>query len=52
MYSPDELSALQASLELDPRPHYQEDPTRIYGMPFGGRDVHFRVADGVLTVLP
>ncbi|KXB82578.1 methyltransferase, YaeB family [Prevotella sp. DNF00663] len=52
VYSPDELSALQASLELDPRPHYQEDPTRIYGMPFGGRDVHFRVADGVLTVLP
>lgn len=52
VFSPDELSALHDALALDPRPHYQDDPMRVYGMPFGGRDVHFRVADGVLTVLP
>ncbi len=38
-------------LALDPRPHYHDDPQRIYGMNFGGYDVRFRVADGVLVVV-
>ena len=38
-------------LALDPRPHYHDDPQRVYGMTFGGYDVRFRVADGVLTVV-
>ena len=49
--SPEELEALTALLALDPRPAYQEDPDRVYGMPFGGREVHFRVDQGILTVI-
>ncbi len=38
-------------LRQDPRPHYHNDPQRIYGMTFSGHDVHFRVNDGVLTIV-
>ncbi len=37
-------------LAQDPRPSYQNDPERVYGVAFGGYDFRFRVADGVLTV--
>ncbi len=37
-------------LAQDPRPSYQEDAARVYGMSFAGFAVHFTVADGVLTV--
>ncbi len=40
-----------ALLSHDPRPSYQEDPNRIYGLPFGGKDIRFQVKNGVLTVL-
>lgn len=43
--------ALLGVLAQDPRPQYQNDPERVYGMSFGGWDVKFRVKDGVLTVL-
>ena len=52
VFSEEQLKALRHTLELDPRPHYQNDPQKVYGMPFEGRDIHFRVNDGVLTVLP
>lgn len=42
--------ALYGVLAQDPRPSYQQDPERIYGMSYGGRDIRFRVADGVLQV--
>ena len=48
---PDDLQVLKDVLSLDPRPHYHESPDREYGMPFMGRDLHFRVADGVLYVI-
>ena len=44
-------AALIEVLRNDPRPSYQNDPERIYGMPFGNQDIRFRVADGMLTVL-
>ncbi len=50
-YTADELQALRDALSLDPRPHYQEDPERIYGLPFAGFDVRFRVVEDSLTVL-
>jgi len=50
-YQPERLSVLRKILELDPRPHYQKDPHRIYGMPFDGTDVRFFVENGVLTVI-
>ena len=37
-------------LAQDPRPSYQNDPDRVYGVAFGGYDFRFRVQDGVLTV--
>ena len=37
-------------LAQDPRPSYQNDPDRIYGVAFGGYDFRFRVQDGVLTI--
>ncbi|MBR3785003.1 MAG: tRNA (N6-threonylcarbamoyladenosine(37)-N6)-methyltransferase TrmO [Firmicutes bacterium] len=38
-------------LAQDPRPSYQDDPERIYGFPFAGFDVRFRVEGDVLTVV-
>lgn len=45
------LSALCQVLSQDPRPHYQQDPNRIYGLEFAGIEVHFRVDGTQLTVL-
>lgn len=42
--------ALLAVLADDPRPGYQKDPNRIYGMPFAGFDIHFRVDGECLNV--
>ena len=50
-FSADELKALRQVLAQDPRPRYHDDPNRIYGMPFAGRDVRFQVADRVLRVV-
>ena len=47
----DKRSALLGVLAQDPRPRYQDDPERVYGLSFAGLDVKFRVADKVLTVL-
>ena len=38
-------------LAQDPRPSYQDDPERVYGMAFGTVDVKFTVKDGLLTVV-
>ena len=45
------IDELKSILAEDPRPQYQEDPDKIYGMPFAGIDVHFQVKGNVLTVL-
>ncbi len=46
-----EKKALEAVLKEDPRPAYQEDPEREYAFGFGGKQVRFRVRDGVLLVV-
>ena len=38
-------------LAHDPRPQYQNDPERVYGMAFGDVEVKFKVDRGLLTVL-
>ena len=48
--SPDQRAALLGVLAHDPRPTYQNDPDRVYGMAFGWLEVHFTVADGILHV--
>jgi len=45
-----DVKVLKEALSLDPRPHYQSDANRQYGMPFMGFDVRFHVADGCLYV--
>lgn len=47
---PGKLEALRGVLAQDPRPPYQDDPDRVYGFPFAGTDVRFRVVGNVLTV--
>ena len=51
VFTPTELQALRELLAQDPRPQYQDDATRVYGMTFAGREVRFRVAGGVVQVL-
>ncbi len=48
---PDYHAGLLACLSQDPRPSYQDDPDRVYGFPFAGFDVRFRVDGDVLTVV-
>ena len=47
----DTRKSLLAVLAHDPRPTYQNDPERVYGMEFAGHNVRFTVADGVLKVV-
>ena len=42
--------ALLGILCHDPRPSYQNDPQRIYGLHFSGFNIHFSVQDKTLTV--
>ena len=38
-------------LANDPRPHYQSDPERVYGLAFAGYELRFRVEGETLTVI-
>ena len=51
LFSDAERKGLRQVLAQDPRPRYHDDAERIYGMPFAGRDVRFRVSGGVLRVV-
>lgn len=44
-------AALIGVLAQDPRPSYQHDPERVYGMTFGEMDVKFIIKGNNLTVL-
>ncbi len=46
----EQREALKGVLAFDPRPRYQDDPERVYGMAFGGLNVKFTVAGETLTV--
>ncbi|MCR5018319.1 MAG: tRNA (N6-threonylcarbamoyladenosine(37)-N6)-methyltransferase TrmO [Bacteroidales bacterium] len=50
-FSAEQLRALEQILSLDPRPAYQDDETRTYGLAYEGYDVHFNIKGNVLTVL-
>ena len=43
--------SLIAVLAHDPRPQYQDDPERVYGMAFDQYEVRFKVKDLNLTVI-
>ena len=42
--------ALLGVLAQDPRPSYQNDSERIYGITFGNQNIKFRVENNILTV--
>lgn len=42
--------SLKAVLAHDPRPSYQDDPERVYGMEFAGYEIKFMVENGILRV--
>jgi hypothetical protein len=44
-------AGLLECLADDPRPSYQDDPTRVYGMRFGDNEIKFFVDGNILTVL-
>lgn len=46
-----QIEILKEVLAQDPRPHYQKDPLKVYGMPYEGQDIHFSVSENVLTVI-
>ncbi len=43
--------ALMGVLSQDPRPSYQNDTERVYGVTFGTQNIRFQVSDQVLTVI-
>ncbi|MCC8023168.1 MAG: tRNA (N6-threonylcarbamoyladenosine(37)-N6)-methyltransferase TrmO [Clostridiales bacterium] len=45
-----ELETLRQVLALDPRPAYQKNPDRVYGMAFAGYDVKFSVTGSTVQV--
>lgn len=47
----EKTEALRQVLEHDPRPHYQHDENRVYGMDFMSLNIRFWVKDDTLTVL-
>ena len=49
---PDEKrEGLLGVLAQDPRPSYQNDPARVYGVAFGEQNIRFQVQDDILTVI-
>lgn len=50
-FSSAQQDGLLGVLACDPRPRYQEDAQRVYGLSFAGKNVKFTVAGDILTVL-
>jgi tRNA-Thr(GGU) m(6)t(6)A37 methyltransferase TsaA len=46
----DKAEAAVEILAYDPRPSYQNDPERVYGLSYAGYDIKFVVVDNTLTV--
>ena len=49
-YPEEKRRAIIGVLKQDPRPAYDTDETRVYGVEFAGYDVRFTVAGELLTV--
>lgn len=46
----EQQKCIRSILSEDPRPSYQKDPDRIYGMEYAGFEIRFRVKDHTVTV--
>ncbi len=50
VFDENELDQLYSILAQDPRPAYQDDPERVYGMEFKGKNVKFQVVAGAAKI--
>ncbi len=50
IFSSAQIEALKEILAQDPRPGYQDEPGRRYGMLYGGYDIRFNVSGDTLTI--
>ena len=51
LFNADKLKALRGVLAADPRPHYQQDPERIYALEFADWEVKFQVKGNNVVVV-
>ena len=47
----EDFDTVVSLLKEDPRPHYQKDPDRVYGMAFKNLNIKFKVLENILTVV-
>lgn len=47
----EQWTALKQVLSQDPRPHYQHDDNRVYGIEFAGQEFKFKVEGNTITLL-
>ena len=50
LFPEEKRAGILGLLADDPRPSYQDDPERIYGVAFAGYNIHFKVNLNLLTV--
>lgn len=50
-FTSQQWQALEGVLASDPRPHYQDDPERIYSFEFRGENIKFSVSEGVAKMV-
>ena len=50
-FSKEALGIITEILSQDPRPAYIDDPERIYGLAFSGKQIRFTVSQNTLTVI-
>ncbi len=51
LFGKEDISVIKELLSQDPRPAYIDDPERIYGLSFSGRQIKFKVSQNTLTVI-
>ena len=50
-FTENQINTLRDILAHDPRPHYHNDPNRIYGISYAGQDIKFKINDNKVNVL-
>lgn len=50
-FSEEKIHGLIEILSMDPRPSYQDDPERIYGLSYGSCNIRFKVVGDVLNIV-
>ncbi len=51
IFTPRQQEALREVLSQDPRPHYQNDPSRVYTMEFAGKELRFKIDKTIARVI-